>query len=208
MDHTVLTPVPGPVPAMPGAGAGRLRDDFDLDRDLDLDLDGDLDLDLDLDCDLDCDRDLDHEPEIEPEAEPDLAPAPLRLQAMSAILDGVLIAAGTAPPILIAAWALPVGVDLTRALLPAALALAALVAIAYGTLAHGLLGATPGERLLGIAVADRDGGTPGMGRAALRASLALVGTLALGAGLWPAVFTRSRRTLHDRLAGTRVVRAP
>jgi len=155
---------------------------------------------------LDPDDDLDLEGQLDPAREP--ITAPLGRRAAAAVLDGAFVAAGSTPPILLAAWALPGGADLTRALFPASLALGALVAVAYGAVGHGLLGATPGARLLGLAMTDREGRTPGMGRAALHAALAILGTLALGAGLWPAFFTTSRRTLHDRVAGTFVVRAP
>ena len=143
---------------------------------------------------------------LDPGGEP--AAAPLGRCVAACALDGAFVAAGTALPILLATWALPGGAALAGALIPAALALGALVAVAYGAIGLGLLGATPGARALGLAVIDRDGRTPGMGRAALRAALALIGTLALGAGLWPAFFTKGRRTLHDRVAGTFVVRVP
>jgi uncharacterized RDD family membrane protein YckC len=168
--------------------------DLGLDPGLDPDPDPDLDLDRDLDGDLDLDRGLD--------------PAPLQLVAAAALVDGAAVAAATLLPVLAAAWVLPAGVELTRALLPAALALAALVVVAYGVLGNVLVGATPGECWLRIAVVDGTGRTPGMGRAVLRLALALFGTLGLGAGLWSALFTHSRRTLHDRVAGTHVVRAP
>ena len=46
------------------------------------------------------------------------------------------------------------------------------------------------------------------GTAARRALGAIASTLCLGAGLLPALLHEDRRALHDRLAGTRVVRLP
>jgi uncharacterized RDD family membrane protein YckC len=178
------------------------------DRGVDLDLERDRDRDRDLDPDRDLDRDLDLDLDLDPDLDRRLEPAPLRLVAAAALVDGAAVAAATLLPVLAAAWMLPAGVELTRALLSAALALAALVVVAYGVLGNVLLGATPGECWLRIAATDETGRTPGMGRAVLRLALALFGTLGLGAGLWSALFTQSRRTLHDRVTGTHVVRAP
>lgn len=135
------------------------------------------------------------------------APAPLRAAAGAALLDAAFIALATGLPLLAAALSLPGGCS-AGALLPAGGALAALVAVAYGALGHALAGATPGELLLGLVAVQADGGVPGMGQAAARAALALAGTAALGAGLWLALFTESRRPLHDRVTGTYAARAP
>ena len=45
-------------------------------------------------------------------------------------------------------------------------------------------------------------------QSALRFVLALVGLLLAGAGFWWALFDRDRQFLHDRIAGTRLVRVP
>jgi uncharacterized RDD family membrane protein YckC len=42
----------------------------------------------------------------------------------------------------------------------------------------------------------------------LRFFLALLGLLLAGAGFWWALVDRDRQFLHDRLAGTRLVRVP
>lgn len=52
----------------------------------------------------------------------------------------------------------------------------------------------------------RDGSAPTPGQAARRYCLALAGSLALGASFAWALFDRDRQFLHDRLAGTRIVR--
>lgn len=172
------------------------------------DLGRDLDLDPDRDPDHDLDRDRDHDLDRDPSPAPDRSSAaPVRSLVAAGFLDAAIIAAAAAPPLLLAAWALPGGTHLLRTLLPAALALWALLAVTYASLLHGLMGATLGDRLLGLAVVDASGRKPSLGRAALRAALALVGVTALGLGLLVALFTLGRRTLHDRVAGTFVVRA-
>lgn len=57
-----------------------------------------------------------------------------------------------------------------------------------------------------IRLVDRAGGTISLRQAALRFTLALVGLMLAGAGFWWALFDRDRQFLHDRLAGTRLVR--
>lgn len=88
------------------------------------------------------------------------------------------------------------------------LAVVGLASFAYQTLAHGLLGATLGKRLLGLRVVGPDGRRPGPGRSALRAGLAVAGVALLGVGPLLALFTLSGRALHDLVAGTTVVDAP
>lgn len=78
----------------------------------------------------------------------------------------------------------------------------------YHTLAHGLGGATLGKRLVGIRVVRRDGRPPGLGRAALRAVLAVLSLALVGLGVLLALFTASGRAFHDLLARTWVVEAP
>jgi uncharacterized RDD family membrane protein YckC len=53
-----------------------------------------------------------------------------------------------------------------------------------------------------------DGGRLTLQQSALRFALALAGLLLAGAGFWWALFDRDRQFLHDRLAGTRLVRVP
>lgn len=72
-------------------------------------------------------------------------------------------------------------------------------------------GRTLGKRVLGLAVRDRDGEVPGLGRATLRfaARFLTLATVLLG---WLLILvTGRRRALHDLIAGTIVVvddRAP
>jgi uncharacterized RDD family membrane protein YckC len=52
-----------------------------------------------------------------------------------------------------------------------------------------------------------DGGPVSVGTASLRYVLACMSALMAGAGFFWALFDRDRQFLHDRIAGTRIVRA-
>jgi uncharacterized RDD family membrane protein YckC len=76
---------------------------------------------------------------------------------------------------------------------------------AYFAFFWGMKGATPGKRVVGLTVVAEDGTTPmGMSRASLRVLGYLVSTLLLGMGFLMIAFGGT--ALHDRMAGTRVVR--
>jgi resuscitation-promoting factor RpfA len=92
-------------------------------------------------------------------------------------------------------------------LLPA-LTVVALAAFVYQLLCHWLLGATFGQRFLGLRVVGPDGGRPGLGRCTRRAAASVLGVVLLGIGPLVALFTRSGRGLNDFAAGTAVVEAP
>lgn len=85
-----------------------------------------------------------------------------------------------------------------------------LVAVMFGYFAVFWLrsGQTLAMKTWRIRLVDRNGGRIGLRQAALRFALALVGILAGGAGLWWALADRDRQFLHDRIAGTRLVRVP
>jgi uncharacterized RDD family membrane protein YckC len=69
----------------------------------------------------------------------------------------------------------------------------------------GVKGATPGKRLLGLVVQGEDGSEPiGLNRATVRVLGYLVSGLILGIGFLMIAFGGAG--LHDRMAGTRVVR--
>jgi uncharacterized RDD family membrane protein YckC len=69
----------------------------------------------------------------------------------------------------------------------------------------GVKGATPGKRLLGLVVQADDGKGPiGISRATIRVLGYLLSGLALGFGFWMIAFGGT--ALHDKMAGTRVVR--
>ncbi len=87
------------------------------------------------------------------------------------------------------------------------LGLLAVGLVIWHLLGEVLLGASPGKRLLGLVVVDRGGRRPRALRAGLRAILRPLGMAALGLGpLW-AFADPERRTLHDRITGTWLVRA-
>jgi len=59
-----------------------------------------------------------------------------------------------------------------------------------------------------IRLVNQAGGTISFRQALLRFFLALLGLLLGGLGIWWALVDRDRQFLHDRLAGTRLVRVP
>jgi len=68
-----------------------------------------------------------------------------------------------------------------------------------------VVGRTPAMSLLGMRVADRDGGVPGFGALLGRTLAQAPSTALLGAGYLVTLFDRHRRTAHDLVAGTTVV---
>ncbi|NOZ78617.1 MAG: RDD family protein [Acidobacteria bacterium] len=79
---------------------------------------------------------------------------------------------------------------------------------AYFIIGWGWLGATPGQWILGLRVVDHRGRCPiGPARAALRLIAYSIGSLPFMAGHLLVIFRTDARSLHDVLAGTRVVRA-
>ena len=59
-----------------------------------------------------------------------------------------------------------------------------------------------------IRLVNQSGGRLTLRQSALRFIVALAGLLLAGAGFWWALFDRDRQFLHDRIAGTRLVRVP
>lgn len=83
----------------------------------------------------------------------------------------------------------------------------------YGFLYHWLMlywrGATLGKSTVGIRVVDlKTSGELGLGQAALRTFGTYVSLLLLAAGYLMMLFDSQKRTLHDRMAGTGVIRQP
>jgi len=139
-----------------------------------------------------------------------LAPVPaagLGARALATLLDGLvvtllqglllapaffLVGSTTAAGGALAAWV-------------ACSTLALLAGLAYPALFWGLSGATPGKRLLGLEVVAQDGTRPpGLSRGLLRVLGFALSAGALGLGFLPLL--GGAPGLHDRLAGTRVVR--
>ena len=59
-----------------------------------------------------------------------------------------------------------------------------------------------------IRLVQQNGDTLTFRQAALRFALALMGLLLAGIGFWWVFFDRDKQFLHDRLAGTRLIRVP
>jgi uncharacterized RDD family membrane protein YckC len=139
-------------------------------------------------------------------AKPDQAAASVRIRLLCMIYEALLLGA-----ILLAASAIFLGLGgdgrdaLGRALLQAWLAL---VMGAYFVWSWSAGRRTLPMRTWRLRLIDRAGEPPSV-RAALVRFLAAAITLPLGAAaLWWALLDRERLFLHDRIAGTRVVRDP
>lgn len=134
-------------------------------------------------------------------------PAQLAPDALRALLVRSLAAAGDPLVLPETLWSL-LG-ELARALL----ALAAVATAAYAALAapyfvlqeSGRHRATPGKRALGLTVVDAGGHALGVARAGARHAAATLSWLSLNLGHALAAWTPSRRALHDRVSGTRVL---
>jgi uncharacterized RDD family membrane protein YckC len=59
-----------------------------------------------------------------------------------------------------------------------------------------------------IRLVSQNGGALSLKQAALRFFVAFIGLLLAGFGFWWALIDRDRQFLHDRIAGTRLVRVP
>lgn len=102
------------------------------------------------------------------------------------------------------------GLELARAAELAGAPLAAFLLLldgGYLVLFTAASGQTIGKMLVGVRVVTETGSRVALGTAAVRAAASLVTLLTAGAGYLPALVSRDRRALHDRLARTRVVRA-
>jgi len=86
--------------------------------------------------------------------------------------------------------------------------LVVLIALCYFTLFVGSRGQTPGKMLLGLKIVRTTGEEVGYGRALVRWIGQCLGLLPLGLGFLMVVFSRRKQALHDKMAGTYVVRRP
>ena len=128
-----------------------------------------------------------------------------------ALVDGLLISMVVVVPLLLGL----VEVDTLQGELPAAIALGLfLFGAIYTVVPTALWGQTPGKIAVGTrVVAEEDGSLPGWRRAALRWAVPGVAGRLPYVGLWVSlavmaslVLDARRRGLHDRAAGTIVVR--
>ena len=131
----------------------------------------------------------------------ELVPADFWLRAGALALDAVAVVVGAS------VLALPLGGPFTPRGRLLAWVLGGLLALFVPLAGWCLWGTTPGKRLLGLTVHGPDGRAGlSVGRALLRLAGYALSTLPLGAGFWMALGPE-RRALHDRMAGTTVLRA-
>jgi uncharacterized RDD family membrane protein YckC len=142
------------------------------------------------------------------QAEAAVAPPPLGSRVFAGLLDWSLL---LGMDVVVVYFTLKIcRLDLSElGVVPLAPLVAFLVLLNGGYLA--LLttagGQTLGKMALGLRVVGADDATITPGRAIARTLLFLLAALPAGLGLLPILFTSGRRGVHDRFAGTRVVRA-
>ena len=143
-------------------------------------------------------------------------------RALAVLLDGILVL----PAFLLIAWAasVAVGAELPRAeeLAPDLVlglilekngpvifwtVVLVIVVFLYSFIFTALQGQTPGKRALGIRVVSWYGEQPTMGRALARSLAGLLSLAILGLGFIWIGFDEEKRGLHDRIAGTYVVKS-
>jgi uncharacterized RDD family membrane protein YckC len=81
-----------------------------------------------------------------------------------------------------------------------------IIAVSYTTYFLGKYSATPGKMACHLKVVTPDGGKVSYSRACYRYFAEIISSLIFGIGYLIAIFDIEKRTLHDRIAGTRVVR--
>lgn len=149
----------------------------------------------------------------------DAVPAGFGRRMLAVGADAVLLALGSVVPFapllaalfvgryLLPADTLPLGLQAESVLTGACVAL--WLVYAFYFLVHGWArrGGTPGMMLCGLRLLDWRGGLPiGYGRAFLRLAACVVTALTLGLGFLLVPIRKDRKSLHDLLAGTIVVR--
>jgi uncharacterized RDD family membrane protein YckC len=146
-------------------------------------------------------------PALDSRQRPVERPARLGERLHAAFLDlGVLLVLWSAV-LYFSTRAARVGIAGLRPAWPYLIGYLAFLGFVYAGYFTGTTGRTLGKMACGLRVVDRAGRPPGLLRAALRATLGALGTLAAGAGLVPMLFDPARRGLHDRLLRTRVVKS-
>jgi uncharacterized RDD family membrane protein YckC len=125
----------------------------------------------------------------------------------AAVLDGLLLLAVDAAVVYFTLRVSRLGASEIMLLPPAPLAAFLLLLNGgYLTMFTAATGQTIGKMAFGLRVVSAEDEPLTIGLALLRVVALLVGALPAGLGLVPAGFDRAHRALHDRLAGTRVVR--
>lgn len=141
----------------------------------------------------------------------DLAPATVWRRSAAGLIDSLV---GLSVWVFCAMWfvigfwwlrGLPVNPGELLVLVEAVALLGLALHLVYHVVLVGGCGQTLGRMVLGVAVVDRFGAVPGYWRAIRRSLGGLLNMLTLGLASLPFLFSRDRRGLGDRLAGTRVV---
>jgi uncharacterized RDD family membrane protein YckC len=151
------------------------------------------------------------EPEVElpplaTEAPPLERPAYAVERAQAAAVDAILFGALAVVVLYFTGRAARVSVSGLASSWPGLALYLGLLALFYAGYFTGTTGQTPGKLMTGLRVLGASGRPPSYPRAMARALLGLVGIVLAGASLVPMAFDPARRTLHDRLFRTRVVR--
>jgi uncharacterized RDD family membrane protein YckC len=81
-----------------------------------------------------------------------------------------------------------------------------LMDVAYRTLFVGAFGATPGKMATKVTIVNADGSKVSYAKALARCLAEMISVLTLCIGYVMAAFDSEKRTLHDRICGTRVIK--
>ena len=155
--------------------------------------------------------DVEGEPEVElpplaTEAPPLERPAYAVERAQAAAVDAILFGALAVVVVYFTGRAARASVVALVPSWPGLALYLGMLALFYAGYFTGTTGQTPGKLMTGLRVLGASGRPPSYPRAMARALLGLVGIVLAGASLVPMAFDPARRTLHDRLFRTRVVR--
>ena len=155
----------------------------------------------------------------EPEAEPDVELPPLETEApplerpafaveraQAAAVDAILFGALAVVVVYFTGRAARAPVTALAPSWPGLALYLGMLALFYAVYFTGTTGQTPGKLMLGLRVVGASGRPPSYGRALARAFVGALGIALAGSALVPMAFDPARRTLHDRLFRTRVVR--
>lgn len=126
------------------------------------------------------------------------------VRVVAALIDGILISVVSAPLMLLAAFTVssPTAADAIGNML------STLLALAYSTLMESSeKQATVGKLVMGLKVTDLDGHRLTPARAAGRYVGKILSSLILGIGFLMVAFTDKKQGLHDKIAGTLVVKS-
>jgi len=157
-------------------------------------------------------REAEAQPEVElkplaAEAPPLERPAFALERSQAAAVDAILFAALAVVVLYFTGRAARVDVAALAPAWPGLVAYFGMLALFYAGYFTGTTGQTPGKLITGLRVVGAMGRPPSYPRAILRALVGMLGVVLAGAFLVPMAFDPARRTLHDRLFRTRVVRS-